>query len=398
MDLELIFFSIIFLRTANWEKWTKFFKILLALVLAYQAFILIANSFTFLPHSEWNIFTFLPLKNSSFFREHFFRFQLRHHNCLIKPTSLQLHHRTSLMKLTSIASLHHNYNTCSKLTLHHSTLLSHSPVFIHLQIRSGFQLPHLSPVFVSAVYKYVPSSMSNYIWNTSKLLFLSDDVETNPGLRPINQDPAFISIYSNRINRRIQEDMAPKRSDKNCNAQCHQACNGLSTSQTRHAKNCGRSITWKCLQHGTGITKIVTSPPPIYEFPSRRSAVGKSCSVCKNPIRTRYADLAYHCANPSCDNVCHLAATFSGFVNPRTTARAGILSTPVWHCHLHTSPSASGHPSTQHDTSPSCPTPPSLKSLLNQGLSLADAKSSKEKCAKCCVALCSNTVPARCSV
>ena len=182
MDLELIFSSIIFLRTANWEKWTKFFKILLALVLAYQAFILIANSFTFLPHSEWNIFTFLPLKNSSFFREHFFRFQLRHHNCLIKPTSLQLHHRTSLMKLTSIASLHHNYNTCSKLTLHHSTLPSHSPVFIHLQIRSGFQLPHLSPVFVSAVYKYVPSSMSNYIWNTSKLLFLSDDVETNSGL------------------------------------------------------------------------------------------------------------------------------------------------------------------------------------------------------------------------
>ena len=175
--------------------------------------------------------------------------------------------------------------------------------------------------------------------------------------------------------------MAPKRSDENCNAQCHQACNGLSASQTRHAKNCGRSITWKCPQHGIGITKVVTSPPPVYEFPSRRSAVGKSCSVCKNPIRTRYADLAYHCANPSCDNVCHLAATFSGFVNPRRTARAGILSTQVWHCHLHTSPSASGHPSTQHDTSPSCPTPPPLKSLLNQGLSLADAKSSKEKCA-----------------
>ena len=61
-------------------------------------------------------------------------------------------------------------------------------------------------------------------------------------------------------------------------------------------------------------------------------------------------------------------------------------------------PSASGHPSTQPDTSPSRPTPPSLKSLLNQGLSLADTKSSKEKCAKCFAALRSNTVPVRCNV
>ena len=37
-------------------------------------------------------------------------------------------------------------------------------------------------------------------------------------------------------------------------------------------------------------------------------------------------------------------------------------------------------------------------SLLDQGLSLADAKTSKEKCAKCSAALRSNTVPVRCSV
>ena len=47
---------------------------------------------------------------------------------------------------------------------------------------------------------------------------------------------------------------------------------------------------------------------------------------------------------------------------------------------------------------PPHPTPPSLTSLLNQGLSLADAKNSKEKCAKCSAALRSNTVPVRCSV
>ena len=192
--------------------------------------------------------------------------------------------------------------------------------------------------------------------------------------------------------------MAPTCSVENCNARCHQACNDLSIHQTCHAKNSGHSITWKCPQQGTGIAKILTPPPPVYEIRSRPSAAGKSCSICKNPIGTCYADLAYHCANPSCDNVCHLAATYSGFVNPRRPARARVLSTRVWHCHLHSSSSASSHSATQPVTSPPRPTPPSLKSLLDQGLSLADAKISKEKCAKCFTALRSNTVPVRCSV
>ena len=93
--------------------------------------------------------------------------------------------------------------------------------------------------------------------------------------------------------------MAPTCSDKNCNARCHQACNGLSIGQTRHAKDSGRSITWKYPQHSVGITEIIIPPAPVYERPNRPSAVGKSCSVSKNPICTRYADLAYHCANPS---------------------------------------------------------------------------------------------------
>ena len=97
-------------------------------------------------------------------------------------------------------------------------------------------------------------------------------------------------------------------------------------------------------------------------------------------------------------NVCHLAATCSGFVNPRGNTRARALSTRIWHCHLHCSPSATPHPSLSPDNSPPRPTPPSLKSLPNQGLSLADAKNSKEKCAKCSAALRSNTVPVRCSV
>ena len=96
--------------------------------------------------------------------------------------------------------------------------------------------------------------------------------------------------------------------------------------QTRHVKDSGHSITWKCPQHGTGITEIIMPPAPVYVRRNRPSAVGKYCYVCKNPIHTRYADLAFHCVNPSCDNVCHLAATCSRFINPRRTARARALA------------------------------------------------------------------------
>ena len=78
--------------------------------------------------------------------------------------------------------------------------------------------------------------------------------------------------------------------------------------------------------------------------------------------------------------------------------RPRALSTRIWHCHLQSSPSATPHPSLSPNNLPPRPTPPSLTSLLNQGLSLADAKNSKEKCAKCSAALRSNTGPVRCSV
>ena len=121
----------------------------------------------------------------------------------------------------------------------------------------------------------------------------------------------------------------PTCSNKNCSASCHQTCNGLSIGQTRHVKDYGRSIIWKCLQHGSPITEVIIPPAPVYEQPNRPSVVGKSCFVCLNPIRTRYADLAYHCVNPSSCNVCHLAATCSGFVYPRGNARPRALSTRI---------------------------------------------------------------------
>ena len=167
MDLELMFSSVISLRTGNWNQRKKFFTNVLALVLAYIVFILTAILFTFFQRSRRNTFTFLSLYISYALMVKIFHFQLRHHTCLIMLTFLQLHHCTSLIKLTSITSLHHNYNMCSKLTLGHSNILSHSAVFVHLQIHSDFQLPHLPSTFVSLALKYVSYSTSNYIRNTS---------------------------------------------------------------------------------------------------------------------------------------------------------------------------------------------------------------------------------------
>ena len=202
-----------------------------------------------------------------------FHFQLRHHTSLIKLPLLQLHHRTSLTiimlitpdpltpitraLLTFTTCAQYIHNTFSKLPLFHSNIPLHSPVLVHLQIRPVSQLPYLSLTFPLPTHKSGSSSISKYIWNTSTLLLLSNDVNINPGPRPIDQNPVFCCICSNKINRGIQQDMAPACSAENCNVRCYQACNGLSIHQTRHAKNSGRSITWTCPHHGTGIAEII---------------------------------------------------------------------------------------------------------------------------------------------
>ena len=134
MDLELVFSSIISLRTANWEKRMKLLKNLLVLVIAYLIFIAIAVIYIFLQYFVSHSFLIIPLVT----------LQLHHHMSLIKLTSLKYHH-TSLIKLTSITSLYFNYSTYSKLitspnsdtvliTLRHSRIPSSSLVTIHFQI------------------------------------------------------------------------------------------------------------------------------------------------------------------------------------------------------------------------------------------------------------------------
>ena len=207
-------------------------------------------------------------------------------------------------------------------------VIPHCSESTHL-IPTEFQLVQLKFSFILFSETFTSYSIFNYIWNTSKLLLLSSDVEINPGPRPIEQNPVFCTICSRKINRGPQQDMTPTCSNENCIARCHQACNGLSSDQTRHTKDSGCSIIWKCPQNDSRIPEVIIPPVPVYEQPNRPSAVGKSCSVCMNPIRTRFADLAYHYADPSCGNVCHLAATCSGFVYPRGNATPRALSTRI---------------------------------------------------------------------
>ena len=330
------------------------------LVLAYTVFILIANSVSFSHISERNTSTFLTIYISHVLMEKIFHSPLRHHSCLIKLTLLQLHHYTILIKFTNAASLHHIPYTCPLIKLmditsihhncytrsisklHHPNIISHCSGSSHL-IPSDSQLLQLKFIFITFSQTFASYSIFNYIWHTSKLLLLSGDVEINPGPRPIDQNPVFCTICSRKINRGPQQDIAPTCSNENCSARCHQACNGLSIGQTPHAKDSGCSIIWKYPQHGSGIAEVITPPAPVYEQPNRPSAVGKSCSVCMNPIRTRYADLAYHCANPYCGNVCHLEATCSRFVYPRGNASprvfppefGTVISSQQFHQQLH---------------------------------------------------------------
>ena len=135
----------------------------------------------------------------------------------------------------------------------------------------------------------------------------------------------FCSICSNRINCEIQQDTDNAPTKTAMHNVMKPAMVYLSTKPAMRKILVTVSLEipstwgWYCRNY--------YPISPVYEFPNRSSVVRKSCSVCKNPIHTCYADLAYKCANPSCDNVCHLATMCSRFVNPRGTTRAHILST-----------------------------------------------------------------------
>ena len=109
---------------------------------------------------------------------------------------------------------------CSILTLHYSNIISHCSGSTHLLIPSDIQPLHLSFIFISFAQRFASYSISNYIWNTLKLLLLSGDVEINLGPWLIDQNPVFFTICPRKINRGPQQDMVPTCSNENCSAHC----------------------------------------------------------------------------------------------------------------------------------------------------------------------------------
>ena len=99
----------------------------------------------------------------------------------------------------------------------------------------------------------------------------------------------------------------------------HLRCNGLTATQNRHAGSLSKDIHCSCPQHGNGKAKVIT-PTQAKAAPSatpereRSSSAGKTCSVCNKIIESQYAASAYHCSIPSCDQVCQLTRTCSGFI------------------------------------------------------------------------------------
>ena len=131
----------------------------------------------------------------------------------------------------------------------------------------------------------VPDSSSVAVSrDSSSILLLSGDAESKPEPRRRDENSMDSIICSAKIKRGIQQETAPSCTETNCQAKCHQACNGLAVAQTRQAKSCGHNFLWKCPEHGSGIPKIVVPPPPFFKQPIRLSAAGKPCSVCSTPI------------------------------------------------------------------------------------------------------------------
>ena len=83
-------------------------------------------------------------------------------------------------------------------------------------------------------------------WDSSNIMLLSGNVESNPGLHYPIGNPMYCIICSAKIKRSIQQKTALSCTKTDCRSQCHQGCNGLTVAHTRHAKSCGHHIPWKC--------------------------------------------------------------------------------------------------------------------------------------------------------
>ena len=73
-------------------------------------------------------------------------------------------------------------------------------------------------------------------WDTSNILFLSDDIESNPGPRLPDENPIYCTICCTKIKRDIQQETTSSSTETNGQLQCHWTCNEFTVAQTHHTK------------------------------------------------------------------------------------------------------------------------------------------------------------------
>lgn len=125
-------------------------------------------------------------------------------------------------------------------------------------------------------------------------------------------------LEEDRQRTQLQSSVLPH---DNCDARCHLRCNRLTTGQSRHARSLNKETHWYCSQHRNGKAKVII-PIQVTPTPTLIPLHPKENKI----IQTRYAASDYHCYIPSCDKVCHLTRTCSGFIEPPDR----VLATGEW--------------------------------------------------------------------
>lgn len=114
-------------------------------------------------------------------------------------------------------------------------------------------------------------------WDCPKLLLISRDVWSNTVLQTIDKSPVFCEICSSKINRSIQQVLAPTSTETSCSMQYHQRCHGLTPNQTWHT-NVDLTFCRNFL-NTTLVLLILLIIYVIFLQPARIFAPCKLCSV-----------------------------------------------------------------------------------------------------------------------
>ena len=154
-------------------------------------------------------------------------------------------------------------------------------------------------------------------------------------------------------------------------------------------------VTWMCPAHGSGIatvTKITKEPTQATTRVDPVFIRDRHCDACGKLIDKNQIQTAFQCHEEDCRKVCHLGPACSKKRRAQGSQKARRYL-EVWWCREH-NPAPPGEVQQQELAVPA--PPPSLESLVQSGLSMAEARSRKEKCTSCGKVLRSNTPPVRC--